>query len=111
MDARLAANPHRHEESVHQEALAAPDAAPQVDAARNLWRHEDFRQRRLARGAEGFELGRQLLQSVERRELRMVERRAASSKQRLEPVDKGVVTRRNVALDAASTHPRSPIRD
>ena len=36
MDARLAADGDRREEAVHEEALAAPDAAPQVDAARHV---------------------------------------------------------------------------
>ena len=41
----------------------------------------------------------------------MVERRAAGREQWLEPVDKGVVTRRNVAFDAASAHECWPLRD
>ena len=49
------------EEGVHQEALAATHAAPQVDAARHLRGREELLQRRLARGAERLELRRQRL--------------------------------------------------
>ena len=52
MDARLAPHAHRREKPVHQEALAAPDPAPQIDAARDVGRREQLRQRRLPRGAE-----------------------------------------------------------
>ena len=111
MDACLAADGHRRKEAVHQEALAAPDATPHVHAARNVRRQEDFCQRRLARGAERFELRGKDFQPVERRELRMIECRATGREQRLEPVDKGVVTRRDVAFDATSAHECRPIRD
>jgi len=52
MNARFAANRDRRVEAVHQEALAAPDAAPQIDAAGNLGRRKDALQRRLARHLE-----------------------------------------------------------
>ncbi len=64
--ARLAANGDGREEAVHQEALAAPDAAPQVDAARDVRRREQLLQRRLPRGAKRVELVGQDLQAVER---------------------------------------------
>ena len=77
----------------------------------NVRRHEEFRQRRLTCGAERLQLRREELQPIEGRKLRMVERRAAGREQWLEPVDKGVVTRRNVAFDAAAAHKCWPIRD
>ena len=66
MDARLAADRHGREEAVHQEALAAADAAPEVDAARDRGRREELRERRLPRGAEGPQRERELLQPVAR---------------------------------------------
>src|SRR4029434_5261544 len=72
MDADLAPDRHRHEDAVHQETLAAAYAPPEVDAARNVWRIEEARERRLARGAKYRELVGQELQPVERRDLRGV---------------------------------------
>jgi hypothetical protein len=56
MHARLAADLHLAEERVHHQALAATDAAPQVDAARNVGRQEQALERRLASDLERFEL-------------------------------------------------------
>ncbi len=89
--ARLAPDRDRREERVHQKALAATDAAPQVDAARHVGRQEQLLQRRLPRGAKRFELARELLEAIERCRLRVIERRAARREDRVEPRDEGVV--------------------
>jgi hypothetical protein len=85
VDARLALYRDGGEERVHQEALAAADAAPQIDAARNVGRREDLLERRLARGAKRLELGGELLQALERRHLRVIEHRAARCEDRIDP--------------------------
>src|SRR5262245_21286611 len=77
VDARLALDPDGREERVHQEALAAADASPEVDAARNRRRRKQPLQRRAPRRTEGFEVGREPLQALEHGDLRVVERRAA----------------------------------
>ena len=71
----LAPDRHRHEEAVHQEALAAAHATPEVDAARHVGRVEQARAASIARAAKDREFVGQLLQPVERRGLRVVERR------------------------------------
>ena len=45
MDPRLADHGHGGEERIHQEALAATDIAPQVDAARHWRAHQQLSQR------------------------------------------------------------------
>ena len=45
VDPRLAYHRHGGEERIHQEALAAADIAPQVDAARHRRAHQQLSQR------------------------------------------------------------------
>jgi hypothetical protein len=80
MHARLAPKGDLREELVHQQALAAAHAAPQVDAARHRRRREPAAQQRTARLAKRRELVRQLLQPDECAQLRVVERRASRRK-------------------------------
>ena len=84
--------------------FAAPDASPQVDAARNRWRREELLQRRAARGAERFELGGERLQALERRGLRMVERRAARREDRIDPGDERARARTDIDRGVSVVH-------
>src|SRR5436309_7889791 len=87
MNARLAADADARAEAVHQERLAATDATPQVDALRNIRRREQPPQRRFARFTKRRELVCQLLETIQRRALRVVERGIASRELGLEIID------------------------
>jgi hypothetical protein len=104
VDTDLAPDRHRHEETVHQEALAAAHASPEVDAARHVRRVEQARQRRLPCGAKDREFVGQLLQPVERRGLRVVERRPAPGKQRLEIINERALAARNLSRGERPGH-------
>ena len=97
VDPRLAPDCDRRVEAVHQQALAAPHAAPQVDAARDRRGGEEAPQRRLARGAERRELVGKHLQALQRADLGVVERRMAAIEQRLEIVDQRALAARDLA--------------
>jgi hypothetical protein len=60
---RLARQRHRLEKAVHQEALAAADAAPHVDAARDRRAHQQFGHRV---GAPRLVVGPLVLAALER---------------------------------------------
>jgi hypothetical protein len=104
--ARLAPDRHGREEAVHQEALAAADAAPQVDAAGDVGRCEQPLERRAARRLERGQLVRELLQPLERRHLRVVERRAPPVEQRLEIFDEAAVAARDLPRVLGADHAR-----
>jgi hypothetical protein len=76
--------PDRHDrkEAVHQETLAAPDAAPQVDAARHVRRGKQSGERRLPRRAEFRQLVAQPLQPLQGRGLRGIQPRLAAGEER-----------------------------
>ena len=88
MDAHLAPDRHRREEAVHQEALAAPDAAPQVDAARHVGRGEQAGECRFPRRAEFRQFIAEPLQPLQRRGLRGIQPGMAAGEERFEIFDK-----------------------
>jgi hypothetical protein len=106
--ARLAAQRHGPVERVHEEALAASDAAPEVDAARRRGRPEQAPQARRARRLESHQLVCELLQPGQRRRLRMIERRAARGEQRIEPCDQAARARGHLARCGGIRH--EPVR-
>src|SRR5262245_36561974 len=77
VDAALAHERHAQVEGVHQEALAAPDRAPQVHALRQRRLDEKALQRRVALRLVGAPFLVQTLQPLDRAHLRGVRHEAA----------------------------------
>ena len=82
--ARLAADRHDGVERVHQQRLAATDAAPEVDAARDLGRRDQPAQPRLARDAEAREFRHEAVEPLGGGALRGVRRTAPGGESPLE---------------------------
>ncbi len=79
---RLADQPHIGKKLVHQEALAAPDPAPEIDAARNRRPCQQARQRVGALRLVRTPVVGQLLESINCVALRRIERVAARDRGR-----------------------------
>ena len=108
MDAGLAPQRHRRIEGIHQEALAAADASPQVDAARRHRRIEPAPQQRQSRPAEFDQLVVQALQPVEGAELRVVEDDPAPVELRLQVREQRTFAcSRNVGFGDGFVHERA----
>jgi hypothetical protein len=108
MHARLPAQRHRREKAVHEEALAAPDPAPQIETTWHVGWIEKTLERRLPRRAKGGELVGQLLQPIERVGLRVIERRSALAQQRVEVVEERAFAARDLARGERPSHPTTP---
>jgi hypothetical protein len=72
VDAPLATVGHRVEEAVHQEALAAPDAAPEINTTRHFRRSENTPQGTATPDLERQQIVVKALQTVGSRALRRV---------------------------------------
>jgi hypothetical protein len=105
MDARLAPDRHRRKEGVHQETLAAADAAPQVDTPWHVRRGKQPGERRSPRRAEFRQFVAQPLQSMQRRGLRGIQPRLPAPEERFEIFDERAERR---AVFSGATAPLMP---
>ena len=108
VNAGLAPQRNGRIKGIHQEALAAADASPQVDAAWRQRRMEPASQQRQPRSAEFDQLVVQALQPVEGAQLRVVEDDPAPIEFGLEVREQRAISRRrNVGFRYGFVHERA----